>query len=182
MVSLHGGVVSAHSDGEEKGSEFTVRLPLAPAADAEPTVRTPPAGTTAASIDRTPLRVLIVDDNEDAAHMLAELLRSAGHETRTAYHALAALNVADEFAPDAALVDIGLPVMDGYELAERLRAEAPRLRLIAVTGYGQSTDRQRSREAGFDEHLVKPIDFDVLEHALDRFAWELRHDPDSKTV
>ena len=113
-------------------------------------------------------RVLVVDDNQDGAEMLAELLVGRGYDTRVAHDAPAALDVAAEFAPDVALLDIGLPAMDGYELAARLR-ELPglsRLRLIAVTGYGRKEDRRRTQEAGFHLHLVKPIDMDALEATL----------------
>jgi CheY-like chemotaxis protein len=113
-------------------------------------------------------RVLIVDDNEDAAEMLAEALATKGYQTRVAYDAPAALRVAQVFTPDMAFIDIGLPVMDGYELAARLR-EIPGLlniRLIALTGYGQESDRRKTRAAGFHGHLVKPVDFAAVESAM----------------
>jgi CheY-like chemotaxis protein len=113
-------------------------------------------------------RILVVDDNEDSAEMLAEVLKARGHVTRVALDAPAALRVARDFMPDIAFLDIGLPVMDGYELAGRLR-EVPGLehtRLIALTGYGQESDRERSRAAGFQDHLVKPVDFDAVEAAV----------------
>jgi CheY-like chemotaxis protein len=108
--------------------------------------------------------VLVVDDNADAAEMMHELLASAGHETALAFDAKAALEIAGNFKPDVALLDIGLPGMDGYELARRLRQEAGLgdLRLIAVTGYGQDQDQAQARAAGFDHHLVKPVGFEVL--------------------
>jgi len=112
-------------------------------------------------------RVLIVDDNEDGAEMLAMALDGRGYHTRVALDAHAALEIAPAFCPDIALLDIGLPVMDGYELAARLR-QLPGLasvRLIAVTGYGQESDRQRTRDAGFEYHLVKPVDLDTVEAA-----------------
>ncbi|MCU1385097.1 MAG: hypothetical protein JWL71_3794 [Acidobacteria bacterium] len=167
LVALHGGTVSVHSDGAGRGSEFVVRLPRLP--ERAPTM--PPAHELAAEgLPRAGdgLRVLVVDDNEDAADMLIAALTLKGHETRVAHDGPGALRVCEEFRPDVALLDIGLPVMDGYELAERLQS-APgmeRLRLIAVTGYGQDTDRRRSRAAGFDRHLVKPIDLETLEQAL----------------
>ena len=117
-------------------------------------------------------RILVVDDNEDAAMLLAEALRSFGHEVATAHDGPSALRVAPGFGPEVALVDLGLPVMDGFELARRLHAlpGLARLRLVAVTGYGQSTDRLRSREAGFEEHLVKPVDLDDVAAMLRELA------------
>jgi CheY-like chemotaxis protein len=115
-----------------------------------------------------PRRVLIVDDNEDAANSLAILLKLGGHETACVYTAADALSRAAVFKPDVVLLDIGLPGMDGYEVAQQMR-ELPGLkdiRLVAVTGYGRSDDRLRAREAGFDDHLVKPVEFAVLERTL----------------
>jgi len=114
------------------------------------------------------VRVLIVDDNADAAQMFADFLETLGYEVRVVHDGPAALGVVDSFAPAVALLDIGLPVMDGYELAARLR-EIPALdgmKLIAVTGYGQEADRDRAHRAGFDAHLVKPVDLDDLAHLL----------------
>jgi CheY-like chemotaxis protein len=113
-------------------------------------------------------RVLVVDDNGDAAELLAELLMSAGHEVAVAHDGEEALAVATRFQPDVAVLDIGLPHMDGYEVARRLRADPARarLRLIAVTGYGQAHDRARSFAAGFELHMVKPVDFSALLAAL----------------
>jgi CheY-like chemotaxis protein len=115
-----------------------------------------------------PRRILIVDDNEDSASSLAIILRLGGHETTSVYTAAAALECAAEFKPDVVLLDIGLPGMDGYEVAQQMR-KIPGLRairLVAVTGYGRSEDRLRSREAGFDDHLVKPVEFAILERTL----------------
>jgi CheY-like chemotaxis protein len=160
MVALHGGTVDVTSQGRNRGAEFIVRLPAAEGRASVPAAA--PAGDRA-----TPeggRRVLIVDDNEDAADLMAEALESMGHSTRVAYDGPQALRLVGDFVPDVALVDIGLPVMDGHELARRLR-ESPQLselRIVAVTGYGQEADRQRSREAGFDAHLVKPVDVDRL--------------------
>jgi CheY-like chemotaxis protein len=117
-----------------------------------------------------PRRVLIVDDNEDAANSLAMVLKLGGHETASVYTAADALARAASFKPDVVLLDIGLPGMDGYEVALRLR-ELPGLRnvrLVAVTGYGRSDDRLRAREAGFDEHLTKPVEFSALDRTLSR--------------
>ena len=115
-----------------------------------------------------PRRVLIVDDNEDAANSLAMILQLSGHETASVYTAADALERATEFRPDVVLLDIGLPGMDGYEVAQKMR-ELPGLkdiRLVAVTGYGRSDDRRRARDAGFDDHLTKPVEFAVLNRAL----------------
>ena len=117
-----------------------------------------------------PRRVLIVDDNEDAANSLAMVLQLSGHETVSVYTAADALEHAAVFKPDVVLLDIGLPGMDGYEVAQRLR-ELPGLRgikLVAVTGYGRSDDRLRARDAGFDDHLTKPVEFEVLDRTLAR--------------
>ena len=113
-------------------------------------------------------RVLIVDDNEDAANSLALLLKLGGHETASVYTAVDALQRARAFRPDVVLLDIGLPEMDGYEVAQKMR-ELPGLRdirLVAVTGYGRSDDRLRARDAGFDDHLTKPVEYAVLERTL----------------
>jgi CheY-like chemotaxis protein len=118
----------------------------------------------------SPRRVLIVDDNEDAANSLAMVLQRGGHETASVYTAAAALVRAAAFRPDVVLLDIGLPSMDGYEVAQKLR-ELPGLRnvrLIAVTGYGRSDDRERARDAGFDDHLTKPVELPLLDRALAR--------------
>jgi CheY-like chemotaxis protein len=116
-----------------------------------------------------PRRVLVADDNHDAADSLAMMLAMRGHQTRTAYDGEAALAVAAEFRPDVAIVDIGMPKLDGYEVARRLRADGhgAELRLIALTGWGHDRDRRRAREAGFDAHLVKPVEPTVLEEALE---------------
>jgi PAS domain S-box-containing protein len=158
LVMLHGGSVSAASEGPDRGSEFTVRLPAleeAPAADS-----TPVDGAEVAPVAvGQGVRVLIVDDNVDAAEMLGRWLAEAGHEVKVAHDAAAALEVVGAFAPHVALLDIGLPVLDGYELAPRLRRElnGRACRLIALSGYGQEADRARSEQAGFDQHLVKPV-------------------------
>jgi CheY-like chemotaxis protein len=115
------------------------------------------------------LRVLVVDDNQDAASMLGEAVTMLGCDARVAHDGPAAILVADEFAPHVALLDIGLPVMDGYELATRLRdsRRGEQLRLVAITGYGQSADRERAASVGFDAHLVKPVDLDRIARLLD---------------
>jgi CheY-like chemotaxis protein len=149
---LHGGTVSAASPGAGLGTSFTVRLPavLAPAAQAvEPR----------AAPFVAPRRVLIVEDNDDARQMLHEALAFSGHDVREARDGASGLALAAEALPDVALIDIGLPDVDGYEVARRLRA-APggrRMGLIAITGYGQAEDQRRAYEAGFDAHLTKPV-------------------------
>jgi signal transduction histidine kinase len=172
LVNLHGGSVEAHSDGRNRGSEFVVRLPhlqIAPgSAKTEAAIgpRSAPSG----------VRVMIVDDNEDAAFMLSEALAHAGHQTEIAHDAIAALDLAGRIKPDVALLDIGLPVMDGFELARQLRShpELASIRLIAVTGYGQEHDRQRTRAAGFDAHLVKPVDVEEVSLLIVKLAGEAR--------
>ena len=152
LADLHGGSVSAHSEGVGKGSRFTVRLPLLTTvaeASVVPRQYTRTAG---------PLRMLIVDDNEDAADSLAEVARSMGHHAEVAYSGFTAVQIASGGKFDLVMLDIGLPEMDGYEVARRLRHLLDRdSRIVAVTGYGAEEDRRRSREAGFDEHIVKPL-------------------------
>jgi signal transduction histidine kinase len=160
LVELHGGDVSAKSKGRGHGSEFTVTLPLSSAHSGTwNETRNVPA------LEKSNTRrILIVDDNVDAAETLASILHIFGHTTRIAHDGPAGLDAALAFAPDVALLDIGLPVMDGYEVARRMRAQ-PQLantRLISLTGYGQQDDRIRSQDAGFETHLVKPIDIEVL--------------------
>jgi signal transduction histidine kinase/ActR/RegA family two-component response regulator len=169
LVELHGGRVEAHSAGPGTGSEFVVTLPYsegrAPSDVAREAPR--PAGQGQAS-----RRILVVDDNEDAGDTLAEALRDGGHDVRVATDGPGALAVAAEFGPDIVLLDIGLPVMDGYEVARRLRQRTdPRPpRLLALTGYGQEKDRARALAAGFDDHIVKPVNLDDLFARLDRLA------------
>jgi signal transduction histidine kinase/ActR/RegA family two-component response regulator len=160
IVELHGGHVSAHSAGAGKGSRFEVLLPLGSAAPSEA-----PAGSQAAPAG---LRVLLVDDNEDAALSTAVLLEHLGYEVRVAHTAQAALRVFKEYAPDVAILDIGLPDMDGYALAAAIRqtAAGSRARLVALTGYGQKGDIERATEAGFDLHLTKPATVDDLRRAM----------------
>ena len=168
LVERHGGSVSARSDGPGKGSEFIIRLPLEGRADAGADALPALPAAAAAAPGAGAVRILVVDDNEDGAEMLADALIGKGYDTRVAHDAPAALRVAAEFSPDVAFLDLGLPVMDGYELAAHLR-ELPGLaglRLIAVTGYGQESDRRRTRDAGFHGHLVKPVDIDAIEATL----------------
>jgi CheY-like chemotaxis protein/two-component sensor histidine kinase len=168
LVERHGGSVSAASDGPGHGSEFTIRLP-AVAERATTGYQNGARGRPAATpMAKNGLRVLVVDDNEDGVEMLHLMLTHMGYETRKARNGLEALDVAKAFHPHIALLDIGLPVMDGYELAERLRAmpHLAGLYLIAVTGYGQESDRERAWSAGFNQHLVKPVTFQIIQGAL----------------
>jgi CheY-like chemotaxis protein len=168
IVTMHGGTVALSSEGHGRGSEFVVRLPAAPTVVASDDARATAAPARQA-ITTEGVRVLVVDDNEDAADLVAAALTFQGHDVRVAHDGPGTLQICgDDFMPQIALIDIGLPVMDGYELAERLRAlpGGNQLRLIALTGYGQASDRQRARAAGFDAHLVKPIDLDTLNRAL----------------
>jgi two-component system CheB/CheR fusion protein len=156
LVEMHGGRIEAYSDGPEKGSEFVVRLAALRGIQERPSI----ANQVTQSIPSAPCRVLVVDDNRDAAESLSALLRVRGHEVCMAADGAAALEMATTMQPDVIFLDIGLPGMDGYELARRLR-EVPGLEgtlLIAVTGYGHDDDRRRSKEAGFDHHFVKPVD------------------------
>ena len=163
IAEMHGGTLRVFSEGVGKGSLFTFRMPL--------TAAEQPAAQTFVSI--TPAaerieRILIVDDNADAAATLNVLLSSLGYETRLATTGIDALKQAAEFKPDVVLLDIGLPGIDGYEVARRLRnlVQHRAMKIVAVTGWGQEADKQRSREAGIDVHLLKPIDAADLQSAL----------------
>jgi CheY-like chemotaxis protein len=166
LTELHDGSVEARSEGPGLGSELIVRLPAIDTGEPRPSV-TPNRGVPRP--DTSGARVLVVDDNPDAAEIMARGLRRLGYEVRVANDGPTALAVASNLVPEIAVLDIGLPVMDGYELARRLRrlAGLSRLRLIAVTGYGQISDRMRSRAAGFDAHLVKPVSLEDLAEALE---------------
>lgn len=167
IVKLHGGAVSAHSEGVGQGTEVVVRLPaLAPdAAALADTAAAEPLATQGCSL-------LVVDDNEDAADLLYELLSACGHAVRVAHNPETAMKLFAERRPDVALVDIGLPGMDGYELALRLKAQAggATAKLIAVTGYGLASDKQKASDAGFDAHVVKPVSMDQLTQLIDSLA------------
>jgi PAS domain S-box-containing protein len=159
LVEMHGGTVEAHSDGLGRGSEFVVRLPVLVEA-ARPPAPAPVRESPAAARRR----VLIVDDSEDGAESLAMLLQLCGHETHKAHDGLAAMAAAERLRPDAVLLDIGLPILNGFEVCSRIRSQpwGRDMMLIALTGWGQEEDRQRSKDAGFDAHMVKPVDHDVL--------------------
>jgi CheY-like chemotaxis protein len=162
LVSLHGGTVEARSSGFKQGSEFVVSLPIQDeSGQAHAPLRREPGR-------ETPRRIVVIDDNQDAAESLAMLLRLKGHDVQIAYDGPSGLALALGTAPECVLVDIGLPGMDGYEVAKRLRSHdrSRRTVLVALTGYGQQEDRARSRQAGFDHHLVKPVAQNVLEDVL----------------
>jgi two-component system CheB/CheR fusion protein len=170
IVAMHGGSVEARSEGIGRGSQFIVRLPTvstrevaAPAAD---------ASSTAQSHARRPLRILIVDDNRDAAETMAMLIQAIGHEARMVHEGSAAAKAARSYAPDLVLLDIGLPGMDGYQVARQFKGydDLRHIRLAAATGYGQDQDRKRAVEAGFDEFLVKPISFESLQKLIGRLG------------
>jgi PAS domain S-box-containing protein len=168
LTEMHGGTVAVSSDGVGRGSEFVVRLPIAVDADGRST-----QPTATASVASTPLRILIVDDNRDSVDMLATLLKLTGHETFIAHDGLSAMDAATLCDPDVILLDIGLPGLNGYEVARRIRGqqrESRRPLLVALTGWGQGEDRRRSKEAGFDAHMVKPVDEGVLRRLLTKFA------------
>jgi CheY-like chemotaxis protein len=175
LVEHHGGTVSASSEGRGAGSEFVVRLPKAAVAQQSPSphVANAQAGVPVEASAQA-LRVLVVDDNADAADMLAAALSAKGYQTRVAHDGPAALLTAEKFRPAIAFLDLGLPVMDGYELATRLHEipELRNLRLIAVTGYGQESDRRKTRQAGFHHHLVKPVDLQAVDEVLTGIATE----------
>ncbi len=160
LVTQHGGTVEVRSEGPGRGTEVIVTLPRREAPVAEPAVEPTP------TVVRDPKRVVVVDDNEDAAVLLSELLRMCGHSTIVAHDPLTALRIIGASKPDVAVLDLGLPGMDGYALARRLRADGATCRLIALTGYGQPEDRERSSSAGFERHLVKPVDVEQLLAAI----------------
>jgi len=159
IVEMHGGTVVASSPGWDRGATFTIRIPIAERPTSAP-------ATEPAKPDSL-MRVLIVDDNRDAADSLAMLLQYEGRQTLCAYSGEAALEQVAAFDPQLVLLDIGLPGLDGYQVARRLKALSPKLRVVALSGYGQVEDRQRSADAGFDAHLVKPVDLDALSRAIE---------------
>ena len=163
FVGLHGGRVEVHSDGPGKGSEFVVRLPAASRGRAAEG-RSRAAEGRAERSHGPQRRILVVDDNRDAAESLAMMLRIMGHEVRIAHDGAAAVAAAAEFRPELVLMDLGMPVLDGYEAARRIRAQPwkDRAFLVALTGWGADDDHRRTHDAGFDRHLVKPVDPDAL--------------------
>jgi CheY-like chemotaxis protein len=172
LVAMHGGTVTARSEGVERGSTFTVTLPSIDAPAPAPPATT--AGGPASVRDKAtrPLSVFVVDDNEDAAQTLGVLLRECGHHVDVYTDPRSALEQARSGMPDVFVLDIGMPHIDGYELARRIRATATERRplLVALTGYGHASDKERAQLAGFDHHMVKPLDPEALFAVLHRFA------------
>ena len=165
LVEMHGGSVFAHSDGTGTGSNFIVRLPIP---NWELNHESRPAREQKLTAARASRRVLVVDDNEDSATSLGMLLSMLGYETHTAVDGPAGLEAVARFRPDVALLDIGMPKLNGYEVARRIREQpgGKELVLIAITGWGQAADRQRTIEAGFNHHMVKPVDLAALANLL----------------
>jgi signal transduction histidine kinase/ActR/RegA family two-component response regulator len=164
LIQMHGGTIEARSEGTGKGSEFVVRLP-APAQSTQVSL----AATTISEARQTVRRrILVVDDNLDSAESMAMMLTLSGHEVATAHDGMEAVKLAAEFQPEVAFLDLGMPRLDGYEAARSIRQQSwgKEIVLVALTGWGQQEDKRRSREAGFDAHLVKPIDFGELEELV----------------
>lgn len=161
LVEMHRGTVEVKSEGSNKGSEFVVRLPAVTAAQPMPAAAQPSRPVACH-------RVLVVDDNQDAARSLATMLKFIGNEVATAHDGLEAIEIVPDFAPDLILLDIEMPRLNGYETAKRLREQpwGQRVTLVALTGWTQDEDRRQSRDAGFDFHLVKPIELAALEKLL----------------
>jgi CheY-like chemotaxis protein len=163
LVEMHGGEIEARSEGEGKGSQFVIRLPAS-----MESAKAPPAAKVPHEPARTH-RILVVDDNQDAATSLATLLQMTGHESFTAFDGPSALEAMERHRPDVVLLDIGLPGVSGYEVCRRARAQpwSNDITFIALTGWGQAEDRRRTQEAGFDSHPVKPVEFGSLIAQLD---------------
>ena len=168
LVEMHGGVVEARSEGAGQGSEFTVRLPLLLVEELTVTVSPPRDCAAEAAAQGPALRILVVDDNQDSAISMTLLLELQGHEVHVAHAGLDALRIAGETLPDVILLDIGMPGMNGYEVARRLRAQEKfaKTLLVAITGYGRTSDLKQTKSAGFDHHLVKPVDYEKLQHVI----------------
>jgi CheY-like chemotaxis protein len=162
MTEMHGGNVAVWSGGHGQGSEFTVTLPLATPVMPE---RQP---ISALPSSKQSFRIVVADDSTDGADSLGFLLKAAGHEVFVAYDGHTAITLAEKHKPDVMLLDIGMPEVSGYDVARAIRREAwgRSIRLIALTGWGQAEHRRRSHEVGFDDHLVKPVELDVLESLL----------------
>jgi len=177
LVELHGGTLEVHSAGPGQGSEFVVRLPLASDEKRVPIGDKAESGGDATATHSLPLtsgrkRILVVDDNVDSAESLTVLLGLTGNETRTAYDGLEALEEAASFRPDVILLDIGLPELNGYDVARKIREQSwgEKMTLVALTGWGQDEDRRRSKEAGFNHHLTKPVDLAALKKTAGRLV------------
>jgi CheY-like chemotaxis protein/nitrogen-specific signal transduction histidine kinase len=168
LVELHGGTITAYSAGLDQGSQFVVRLPAASGKSSD--VPVPDVHQSSAA---TPgCRILIVDDLRDNADSLGILLQSLGHDVRTCYHGETGIQIAEQFRPDVAFVDLGMPQIDGYEVCRRIRAQpwGAKMFLVAQTGWGQEFDRRRTQAAGFDQHMVKPLELNILDALLRRLA------------
>ena len=161
IVGMHGGTVQAFSAGQNQGSEFVVRLPVVD----EPAKRRDASVSVEKATPVHSRRILVVDDNVDSAESMAVLMKLLGHQIAIAYDGESALETAGTFKPEIIILDVGLPRMHGYQVAERLRAlpENKNLVIVALTGYGREQDRRRAMDAGFDYHFVKPMDFGTLE-------------------
>ncbi len=171
LVEMHGGQVEAHSDGPGKGSEFLVRLPVGTRVAQQP----PPSADSQPTASIASRRILVVDDNKDSAESLGLLLEVMGHEVRIAHDGVAGVQAAASFHPNLILLDVGMPKLNGYDACRRIREQAwgKCIVIVALTGWGQEEDRRRSHEAGFTDHLVKPVDLG----ALDRLLAELQAAP-----
>jgi CheY-like chemotaxis protein len=175
LAEMHGGAVEVRSAGLRAGSEFIVRLPQIPEPAALPAGTPKDNGSVAKTNGEKPAelrRVLVVDDNVDSAEALAMILKIKGNEVQIAYDGLEAVELANVFRPNAIILDIGLPRLNGYEAAREIRRQewGSETVLIALTGWGQQEDRQRSKDAGFDSHMVKPVDYERLIKQLDELA------------
>ena len=168
LVEMHGGSVEALSDVPGLGSEFVVRLPLIVAGQEILQTASPPITRHAG----LPRRILVADDNRDNAESLSTLLTITGHETRMAHDGVEAVEAAEQFRPDLILLDIGMPRMNGYDACRRIREQewARSMVIVALTGWGQEEDRNRSKEAGFDHHMVKPVEYHALMKLLTESA------------
>jgi CheY-like chemotaxis protein len=168
LVEMHHGRVEAQSEGPGRGSVFTVRLPLQQGSATAPPL--PAAAGLSQKADQTVRRILIADDNPDAAESLAQILRSQGHETTIAANGRQAIELAERFRPQIIFMDLGMPQLDGLQATRQIRAQpwGKSLLVVALTGWGQPVDRKRSREAGMDMHLVKPMDVADIAEVLAR--------------
>jgi CheY-like chemotaxis protein len=186
LLEMHGGSVSAFSEGNGEGSEFLITLPVITseitAGNGRATVGLD--SKTGAGPVQVRRRILVADDNSDALESLATLLELGGHEVFSAANGALALESAERNLPEVALLDIGMPKLDGYEVARRIRAQpwGRRITLVALTGWGQESDRRRSGEAGFDSHLVKPLDLDKLTALLERLPVAVSHGQGADTT
>ena len=176
LVDMHGGTIEARSEGLGKGSVFSVWLPTRSRDDG---ARWRPAPASSQRRNAANCRVLLVDDNRDVARSMARFIRLLGHDIRVAFDGPEAVQIAGEFRPDVVLMDIGLPKQNGYEVAREMRSKpwGEKMTLVAVTGWGRESDRRRSHEAGFDRHLTKPMEPDVLEAFLNSCSARERTEP-----